>query len=109
MSGYQADIPAMARTHEKVTFLADEASTIRELADQSTVPGYAWGIVGQLTVHSKYVEVQKQFQQHIDQITGALKKLGSDIGEAGKLYEEIEQRVCDELTRLHAECKETAK
>lgn len=94
------NIAELKQAGKNVNSMADGAHYAGEI-ESSKVPEDAWGLLGQVYFHGKYVELLDQFTGHVNDMVHGLQSAGQKINDHASSTEHNEQEVADQFARIH--------
>ncbi|GAA0595346.1 hypothetical protein GCM10010174_08090 [Kutzneria viridogrisea] len=101
MSGsFQVDHEQLAQCGQRVSAMSSQAQSLHGRATSAEVPSRSWGLLGELTTHSRYSEMQNQLTDHLGAMTTGLHNAGSKISGAAELYKSTDEEHKRELDRI---------
>lgn len=98
--GYRAAADSLTSCGKKIEAMGTEADSIKQKATEAEVPEISWGLLGLATVYGSYRELLDTFSEHMDQVCEGISKAGSEIGEAGRDYQDTDRRAADAMSVL---------
>ncbi|GLZ30533.1 hypothetical protein Lesp02_27220 [Lentzea sp. NBRC 105346] len=85
---------------KSVSALADQAKTIKGVAESAIVPEQSWGLLGQALTYSDYVELTTAFMDHMEKMVENMEKVGDRLSLTGEHYRDIDDAVKGALDQI---------
>ncbi|MBE9374966.1 hypothetical protein IQ251_10995 [Saccharopolyspora sp. HNM0983] len=98
--GYRATADSLTGCGGKIESIGSDADSIKQKATEAEVPEISWGLLGLATVYGSYRELLDTFTEHMDQVCEGLSKAGTEIGDAGRDYQDTDRRAADAMSAL---------
>ncbi|MEV6605155.1 hypothetical protein [Kutzneria sp. NPDC051319] len=89
--GFNVVTEELARCGSRVSSMAGQADSLHGRATAAEVPSRSWGLLGELTTHSKYADLQNQLTDHLSNMTAGLDNAGQRISNTADLYREVDE------------------
>lgn len=102
--GFTVSTDALHQASQSAGDFADQTRSIKDDASQAEVSDIAWGLVGQL-VKGDYDDLLQQFTQHLDEVQEGLTAIKDKIGQSAQQYDEVDQRIGDDLQQIISDLK----
>lgn len=99
MPGYNAPHEAIVQCGSDLGNRTGQVDKIKEQVANAEVPPLAWGLIGQFT-HGTYLDMLEKFKSHLEQISDGVAKAGQSFTEAGKSYQDTDQRISADLEKI---------
>ncbi|MFI9385301.1 WXG100 family type VII secretion target [Kutzneria sp. NPDC052558] len=96
--GFSVVTEELAQCGKRVSSMSGQAQSLHGRATAAEVPSRSWGLLGELTTHGKYVELQNQLTDHLSSMTTGLDNAGQRISNTADLYRETDERHKKEIT-----------
>lgn len=100
---FGANAEAIINCGRDITGLAGQAREIKAAAEKATVPEQSWGLLGQALTYSDYVELQRNFMEHMDKMIENMEKVGGKLSLTGTQYRDTDQAVQGALDAIGAQ------
>jgi uncharacterized protein YukE len=89
--GFSVDTEELAQCGRRVSAMSSQAESLHGRATAAEVPARSWGLLGELTTHSKYADMQNQLTDHLSKMTSGLDNAGQRISNTADLYRETDE------------------
>ena len=89
--GFNVDTEELAQCGKRVSSMSSQAESLHGRATAAEVPSRSWGLLGELTTHSKYADMQNQLTDHLSKMTTGLDNAGQRISSTADLYRETDE------------------
>jgi uncharacterized protein YukE len=89
--GFSVDTEELAQCGKRVSSMSSQAQSLHGRATAAEVPSRSWGLLGELTTHSKYADMQNQLTDHLSKMTTGLDNAGQRISNTADLYRETDE------------------
>lgn len=96
--GFRVVTEELAHCGRRVSSMSSQAESLRGRATAAEVPSRSWGLLGELTTHSKYADLQNQLTDHLSAMTTGLDNAGQRISNTADLYRETDERHKKEIS-----------
>lgn len=96
--GFSVVTEELAQCGKRVSSMSGQAESLHGRATAAEVPSRSWGLLGELTTHGKYVELQNQLTEHLSTMTAGLDNAGQRISNTADLYRETDERHKKEIS-----------
>ena len=90
--GFSVVTEELAQCGKRVSSMSGQAESLHGRATAAQVPSRSWGLLGELTTHSKYMDLQNQLTDHLSTMTTGLDNAGQRISNTADLYRETDER-----------------
>jgi uncharacterized protein YukE len=90
--GFSVVTDELAQCGKRVSSMSGQADSLHGRATAAQVPSRSWGLLGELTTHSKYMDLQNQLTDHLSTMTTGLDNAGQRISNTADLYRETDER-----------------
>ncbi|QUQ70624.1 WXG100 family type VII secretion target [Kutzneria sp. CA-103260] len=90
--GFSVVTDELAQCGKRVSSMSGQAESLHGRATAAQVPSRSWGLLGELTTHGKYVDLQNQLTEHLSTMTTGLDNAGQRISNTADLYRETDER-----------------
>jgi uncharacterized protein YukE len=103
--GYQVNHQELADAGKKAGDKGQEAQSIQQKVDAANgiVPDKAWGLLGNLTVHSQYTEMFGTLQDHVGGMITGVRNLADTITGIAEEYRQNDSDAGDKFKTIEAE------
>jgi uncharacterized protein YukE len=89
--GFSVVTEELAQCGRRVSSMSSQAESLHGRATAAEVPARSWGLLGELTTHSKYADLQNQLTDHLSKMTAGLDNAGQRISNTADLYRETDE------------------
>jgi uncharacterized protein YukE len=89
--GFSVVTEELSQCGQRVSSMTSQAESLHGRATAAEVPSRSWGLLGELTTHSKYADLQNQLTDHLSNMTTGLDNAGQRISNTADLYREIDE------------------
>lgn len=89
--GFSVVTEELAQCGSRVSSMAGQADSLHGRATAAEVPSRSWGLLGELTTHSKYADLQNQLTEHLSNMSTGLDNAGQRISNTADLYREVDE------------------
>ena len=90
-AGFSVKTEELAQCGRRVSSMSSQADSLHGRASAAEVPSRSWGLLGELTKHGKYVDLQNQLTDHLATMTTGLDNAGQRISNTADLYREADE------------------
>jgi uncharacterized protein YukE len=89
--GFNVNTEELAQCGQRVSAMSSQAESLHGRATAAEVPSTSWGLLGEMTTHSKYADMQNQLTDHLSNMTSGLSNAGQRISNTADLYRETDE------------------
>ena len=107
--GFAVVTDELAQCGKRVSTMSGQADSLHDRATAAEVPSRSWGLLGELTTHSKYRDLQNQLTDHLSAMAGGLDNAGQRISNTADLYREIDEYHRKEIEQAGGDGKDPGR